>query len=62
VIRKRSPIVLEKLPHDNDGELKEMLAELQSDTASDPVRPARWNRRFAASGKNKCASAPRIRL
>jgi len=60
--RKKNPIVLEKLALDNDGELRDMIAELQDTVATDPIEPARWSKRFAASGKHVCASAPRIRL
>jgi hypothetical protein len=60
--RKKNPIVLEKLASQKDSELKDMLAELQDNTATSAVEPARWSMRFAASGKHVCAPAPRIRL
>jgi hypothetical protein len=61
--RKRNPIVLNKLAKDS-GELTSMLADLcgKPEIRLDGVKPARWSRRFAASGKTKCAPAPRIRL
>jgi len=58
--RKKNPIVLEKLALENDGELRDMIAELQDTIATDPIEPARWSKRFAASGKT--VPAPRIRL
>jgi hypothetical protein len=60
--QKKNPIVLGKLALEKNSELKDMLAELQDKTATDTIEPARWSKRFAASGKTVCAPAPRIRL
>ena len=63
--KKRSAIVLEKLATKSADELGAMVKELCSDhaiTDGDELRSMRWNRRFAASGKGVCTTAPRIRF
>ncbi len=61
--QKRIPIIVDKLIE--DPKLETMLADLDGGPAvhdADGVRSARWSKRFAASGKQTCAKAPRIRM
>jgi len=63
VARKKRALVLEKLSEDS-GELASMIADLcgKPKIRLDGVKPTRWSQRFAASGKNRCSTAPRLRL
>ncbi len=60
--KKKKLLTLAQLAKDSD-QLPAMLAELSGkpDFRLDGVK-SRWSERFAASGKNRCAIAPRIRL
>jgi len=61
--RKKRPLILRKLGTESAVKLESMVGDLTGEKASgtgpDPAR-AKWNRRFAASGK--MAPAPKIRL
>ncbi len=46
-MRKKSPIVIEKLIVQSERELKVM----QEDLDGQPKKPSQWSRRLAASGK-----------
>jgi hypothetical protein len=50
--KKRPAIVLDRLARQDADKLDSMLAELTRETA-EAGKPARWSRRFAASGKNQ---------
>ncbi len=62
-MRKKSPIVIEKLTGDWAHELKLMQTELEAEPPRDRdnLKPRRWSRRFAASGKIHKTNAPKIR-
>ena len=63
VARKRATLLLHELAEDSNGELKAMVAELSGEKQErDGVKDPHWSRRFAASGKDGCAGAPRIRM
>ena len=60
--RKRNPIVLAKLIDESAPQLGAMVAALdrgKPEKQCDGAKPARWGRRFAASGKTQYG--PKIR-
>jgi len=58
---KRNPLKLRDLA--KSDQLKNMLTELEgAPKAGERESSVTWTRRFAASGKEKCVPAPRIRL
>ncbi len=59
----KKSVVLAKLAEDSRGELEAMVAELsgaKSESEGVGPQPAKWGKRFAASGKT--AGAPKTRL
>ncbi len=58
-MRKKSPIVVEKLIEDSTGELKGMQEELEGQSAQPRGhrKPGQWSQRFAPSGKRPCVPA-----
>jgi hypothetical protein len=61
--KKKKLLVLKKLATDS-LELPSMVHDLcgKPEIRLPGVTPMRWSERFAASGKNQCHVAPRIRL
>lgn len=61
--RKRTSIKLDALEQESSIELEAMMAELTGETAAGAsgAKDAHWSKRFAASGKDSCGTAPRIR-
>jgi hypothetical protein len=62
--RKRKSIDLRSLSKHSAQELNAMVKELcdVKPVTDDDARHSTWARRFAASGKGRCAPAPRIRM
>ncbi len=62
-MRKKDPIIIEKLIENSARELKVMQTELEDQPSQnrDHRKPGRWSRRFAASGKTEKTTAPKIR-
>jgi hypothetical protein len=62
--KRNKAIVLGRLAEDCNSELSAMVKDLERSSSPALIETAphtHWSKRFAASGKGKCAFAPRIR-
>jgi len=63
--KKNKAIVLSRLAEDCKSELNAMVKDLErssSRTLAETAPHTHWSQRFAASGKGRCTTAPRIRI
>jgi hypothetical protein len=63
--KKSKVIALGRLAEDCESELNAMVKDLEGSNSralADSAPHTHWSQRFAASGKGRCAAAPRIRL
>jgi hypothetical protein len=62
--KKNKVIVLGRLAEDCKSELNAMVRDLERNSSRAVAETApntHWSQRFAASGKGRCTTAPRIR-
>ncbi len=57
-MRKKNPIVIEKVIENSARELKVMQTELEDQRSQnrDNLKPGQWSQRFAPSGKRPCVT------
>ena len=65
MVNKKKAIVLGRLAEDCKSELNAMVRDLERSSSralAETAPNTHWSQRFAASGKGKCVTAPRVRI